>query len=162
MNTFLNILAGFLLRSSRRDSNSKELSKEELIEAFRTITTIINILQSLVHSVDDSPAPKDPSTAKLSRSDARALRILTALAIAIVRKKEVTAVVAGHPQRPRDGRVQVIATRQPNSPPHQFFALRNPHTAHPKVADAVQYELLMPPPNLKIDLLDPLTNLDPS
>jgi hypothetical protein len=159
VNTFLGVLGGFLSGSSRgRDS---ELSKEELIQAFRTITTMINILQPSLDSASDSP--EDAQQAPLTRSEARALRILTALAIAIVRKKEVTAVVVSHPQRPSgDGRVHVIATSQPNAHPHHFFALRNPHTTHPKLGGSSEYELLTPPPNLKIDLSTPLTDLDPS
>jgi hypothetical protein len=143
---------------------------EELILAFCTITTMINTIQPMLES-SASGGPKGAQQAlpmsKLSSSEARALQILTALAIAFVRKKEVTAVVASHPQRPKDGQVQVIATRQPNSAPmlDPPWTFRNPHPpalGNRKRRTHSQFTLLTPPHDLKVNLSKLLTDLVPS
>jgi hypothetical protein len=160
INTVLGAITSFVSGASR--GRDLELSKEELIQVFRTITTIINLLQpSLTLSVSDSPESAPQALSRLPRTEARLLRILTAFAIALVRKKDVTAVVASHPQCPKDGHVQVIATSQ-----HHFVAVRNPRTTHPKLKGTASgsrpYKLLTPSTNIKVDLSKPLTDLDPS
>jgi hypothetical protein len=68
--------------------------KEDLILAFRTITTLLNLLQPIAPNPSVHEGTSTSLGSNLSRSEARALRILTALAISLSRKKDVTAVVA--------------------------------------------------------------------
>jgi hypothetical protein len=136
-----------------------ELSKEELIQVFCTITTIINLLQpSLTLSASDSPESAPQALSQLPRTEAQLLWILTAFAIALVQKNEVTVVVASHPQCPKDGHVQVISTSQ-----HHFVAVRNPRTTHPKLKGTASgsqpYKLLTPLTNIKVNLSKPLLGL---
>jgi hypothetical protein len=135
----------FLSNTGKKaDSDSEsdaEKRRAHLIANFRTITT-------LIHSIDptflsDSKSGRDKQIH--STEDIRALRILTALAIAISRKADVSAVVTSDHRSLENGQFRVIASH------HQFFALRNPQSVHPKLEGrpstsgvSTVYELLTP------------------
>ena len=160
----------------------KNRSKGELIATFRTITTLINLLQPTSLS-DDAIFKQDVSQAPRGDQD---LRVLIALAVLLVREFDVTAVLS-HRNPQIDGTLQVLATRQPQqvpnlppevptsqapTPPHsfyQYFALRNPRNLDPfvKKADSdgnligrgVSFELLTPSTTLNFDVSKPLSGI---
>jgi hypothetical protein len=121
------------------------------------------------------------SDCDLSRSDARILRILTALAISIAQRREVTAVVSSNPRaqaqssqlpgtiEATSGQVQVIAAHQslaihetaPTPPISEsmltkilnMFTMRNPHSDHERRVLGVgsHYEILTPTAGIDLD-----------
>ena len=131
--------------------------KRDLIVTFRAITTLIYILQrepTLVYLGDPLKDHRPAGGTQLvepdrdgSRAQLAELRILTALAIFLVRRRDVTAVVANDPRVHGSDTLQVIATRPEdldlaltsghNVRHHSFFALRNPQPSNPKVAKLI-------------------------
>ena len=137
-----------LLKSRKGGSSGKSdldplshltAEKRDLILKFRTITSLIYILQTSEQRESNLDLDKnydhDPDRS-------RDLRVLTSLSVLIVRKDEVTAVVSNDPRRCDVGEeLQVVATRPeklhhptsangPDLRRRNFFALRNPHSDH--------------------------------
>jgi hypothetical protein len=138
-------------------------TNDDLLTSFRTTTLMISLLQPITTSGRSGSSVTVETPMKLTRNDALLLRNLTALAIAIARRKEVTAVVATRPQfKLESGEVRLIAASQSGKeteeteetettlapmlrlwPFRHFFALRNPHFTHPKLDDSdAKYQLL--------------------
>jgi hypothetical protein len=109
-------------------------STDEMILAFRTITTLLSVFQhapltTFNMSVVDSPE---------SGSSRRELRILTALATLLVRHHEITAVVS---KANRDHEVGFIACAtlpdQPDEKPESGVPLHGPATSSMYSIDTV-------------------------
>ena len=158
--SILSALSDFILKSRQPGPSSEEHTvtltprKRDLIVTFRAITTLIYILQrepTLVYLGDPLKDHRPAGGTQLvepdrdgSRAQLAELRILTALAIFLVRRRDVTAVVANDPRVHGSDTLQVIATRPEdldlaltsghNVRHHSFFALRNPQPSNPKVA----------------------------
>jgi hypothetical protein len=172
----LNVLSGFLKyggSSPTRPSDNLLLTpdpdKRDLILTFRTITSLINILQPTLIG-QDSPSDLD-GTLSDGPDRARELRILTALAIVMCRRREVTAVVANDPRIHSSNTLQVVATRPEDLDPAQvmprpdlrrhtsFIALQNPHPSHPAYALSSDGTFGVLTPSIEFDVSTPLDSV---
>jgi peptidoglycan hydrolase-like protein with peptidoglycan-binding domain len=144
MVTLKKILQG--LRPSH--ATESEQAVEDLIATFRTMTSMIHTIEPTIlsHNGLDGDATKFvKGIASRSNDDVRALRILTALAVALSRT-EVTAVVASDPDA---GQIQVVASQS------QFYALRNPPSVKPSMdrapkAPRANYKVMAPEIDLTV------------
>lgn len=137
---------------------TKRLSNNELIATFRTITTLLNLLQSI--PADHAHVNKDTDSSR-AHSDPEH-RNLTALAVLLVREFDVTAVLAGSPQP--DGTLDLLAARE-----QQYFALRNPRGLDPSVTKAdpdgnfpdsgVSFKISTPDVDVNFDIKKPLKGI---
>jgi hypothetical protein len=106
-----------------------------LAASFRTITTLIHTIDSTF--LADPNVSGGHTLTTHNAEELRALRVLTALAIAISRGPDVAAVVTSDHRDLENGEFRVIASHHLQLPtdPHQFFALRNPHSQHPELPE---------------------------
>jgi len=133
------------------DSETEE-RKIQLIQSFRTITTMIRTLEPAYHA--------NPSDAvDIPPDGVDDVRIMTALAILLVRENEVTAVLAGDPRIGQT--LKILAAKQPTEPPrtHQLLALSNPFKNSAQSNTAEKLNIVSPPQVSEFDINNPLSKL---
>jgi hypothetical protein len=111
-------LATLDLLNLKKKSSIKAKSKRNGVLAFRTITTMLALIQSPIETTQIEPV-------HLSKLQRKELRVLDALAALLVREYEVVAIMA----EPYDGKsIQVISIVNLNNPKSAVSNLPTPWT----------------------------------